>query len=59
MTGIDAVTFGEAWDTRASGELDGLPVQFISKELLLRNKREVARPKDMADVDAIEGQVPS
>ena len=59
VTGIDAVTFGEAWARRIAGELDGVPVQFIDKDLLIRNKRAVARPKDIADVDAIEGRAKS
>ena len=51
MTSISGVMFGEAWDSRAPGELDGLPVQFISKELLRRNKAAVARKQDLADLD--------
>jgi hypothetical protein len=53
VTGIDAVTFAEAWGQRIAGELDGLPVQFISRELLVKNKRAAGRPKDVADVNAL------
>ena len=45
------VQFDEAWKSRAAGELDGLPVQFISKELLKRNKAAVGRKQDLADLD--------
>ena len=51
MTSISGVTFNEAWKSRATGELDGLPVQFISKELLKRNKAAVGRKQDLADLD--------
>lgn len=51
MTSISGVTFTEAWNSRAAGELDGLPVQFISKELLRRNKAAVGRKQDLADLD--------
>jgi predicted nucleotidyltransferase len=51
MTSISDVSFEEAWKSRAGGELDGLPVQFISKELLKRNKASVGRKQDLADLD--------
>lgn len=51
MTSISGVSFEEAWDSRATGELGGLPVQFISKELLKRNKASVGRKQDLADLD--------
>jgi hypothetical protein len=56
VTGIDAVTFDEAWNQRAAGTLDGVPVQFLGKDQLLRNKRSTGRPKDLADADALEGR---
>lgn len=51
MTSISAVSFEEAWNTREYGELDGLKVPFISKELLKRNKTAVGRKQDLADLD--------
>lgn len=51
MTSISAVAFDEAWDTREYGDLDGLRVPFISKELLKRNKAAVGRKQDLADID--------
>jgi len=51
MTSISAVTFDEAWRSRVGGELDGLPVQFISKDLLKRNKAAVGHKQDLADLD--------
>jgi hypothetical protein len=51
MTSISAVSFEEAWNTREYGELDGIRVPFISKELLKRNKLAVGRAQDLADVE--------
>jgi hypothetical protein len=53
ITGIDGVTFDEAWASRIVADLEGLPVCFLSKDLLLRNKRAVDRPKDRGDVDML------
>lgn len=49
-TGITDVTFEEVWETRVPGEIGGLPVSFISKELYLRNKEATGREKDRLDV---------
>ena len=51
MTSITGVTFEEAWMTREYGELDGIRVPFISKELLKRNKMAVGRTQDLADIE--------
>ena len=51
MTSISAVEFEEAWNSREYGNLDGLQVPFISKELLKRNKAAVGRKQDLADLD--------
>jgi hypothetical protein len=51
MTSISAVDFDEAWNTREYGNLDGLQVPFISKELLKRNKAAMGRKQDLADLD--------
>ena len=56
ITGIDGVTFAEAWLDREPATLDGLPVQFISRRHLLQNKRAAARDKDLLDVKVLEAQ---
>jgi hypothetical protein len=50
LTSVTAVSFAEAWETRVEATLDGLPVWFISKDLLVRNKLATGRPQDLADV---------
>lgn len=49
LTSITGVTFEEAWETRDLGDLDGLPVCFIGKAALLRNKDSTGRNKDKID----------
>ena len=51
MTSISAVSFEEAWETREYGELDGLRLPFISRDLLKRNKAAVGRKQDLADIE--------
>jgi predicted nucleotidyltransferase len=51
MTSISGVAFEEAWSTREYGDLDGLQVPYISRELLKRNKAAVGRKQDLADLD--------
>jgi hypothetical protein len=53
ITSISGATFAEAWESRVTGELDGLPVTFVGKDILMANKAASGRPKDMADLDAL------
>jgi hypothetical protein len=52
MSSITGVTFDEAWEGRSPGELDGIPVRFIGRDALLRNKDATGRSKDK--IDALE-----
>jgi predicted nucleotidyltransferase len=54
ITGIEAVSFEEAWSSRQSVQLDGLPVAFISKELLIRNKTAAGRQQDRGDISRLK-----
>jgi len=54
LTTISGVSFEEAWGSRVPAELDGLPVTFLGRDALLKNKRASGRPKDLADVDELE-----
>ena len=53
MTSISGVPFDDAWSTRVPGTVDGLPVLFIGREALLRNKAASGRPKDHIDIEAL------
>jgi predicted nucleotidyltransferase len=50
LTSISGVAFDDAWDSRASAELDGQQVNFLGWEALIRNKNASGRDKDRADV---------
>lgn len=54
LTRLYAVSFDDAWATKVAGDIDGVPVWFIDRDSLIRNKRATGRPQDLADADFIE-----
>jgi hypothetical protein len=54
LTRLYEVSFDDAWSTRIHGTIDGVPVWFIDRDSLLRNKRATGRPQDLADAEFIE-----
>ncbi len=54
MSAISAVDWGEAWSGRVEGPLGRHSVPSLGREAFLRNKRAAGRPKDVADIDALE-----
>jgi hypothetical protein len=54
LTSITGVTTDEAFATKVSAILDGVPVFVLGKDALVRNKRAVARPQDLADLETLE-----
>lgn len=55
MTSVSGLAFGEAWKGRSEGLLFEVPVAFLGREDLIRNKRASGRPKDLRDVEALGG----
>ena len=53
LTSISGVDFEAAWPTRVQAAIDGIPVPFLGREMLLANKRAAGRSKDIADVDKL------
>ncbi len=53
MTSLTSVTFDDAWPTRSPGYLEGIPLNFIGKAALLRNKESTNRSKDRVDVEEL------
>jgi nucleotidyltransferase DUF2204 len=53
LTGISGVATDDAFRSRISTDLEGIPVFLLSRELLIQNKRAVARPQDIADLDTL------
>lgn len=54
LTGISGVTFDEAWNNRDQGKIADIAVFFISRDLLIKNKRAANRDKDQADIKLLE-----
>ncbi len=54
MSAISGVEWDEAWSDRAEGALGTHQVEFLGHDTYLRNKRAAGRPKDLADIDALE-----
>lgn len=59
LTGISGVTFEEAWGERNHGNLSGLPAFFLSRDLLIKNKRAANGDKDLGDIKLLEKTRPS
>ena len=54
MTSATGLVFGEAWAGRVTHEAAHLSIPFLGRAELLRNKRATGRPKDLADIHALE-----
>src|SRR5262245_17772291 len=53
MSAISGVEGPEVWVDRVEGPFGRHTVAFLGRETFLRNKRAAARPKDLADIDAL------
>jgi len=49
LTAISGVPFEGAWAGRCTGNIDGIPVQFIGRVELLHNKESTGGPKHLSD----------
>jgi len=54
LTSITGVTTDQALASKVSADLDGIPVFILAKDALIRNKRAVGRPQDIADLKVLE-----
>ncbi len=54
LTSIDGPSWDEVADGAVRGDYAGVPVRFISREHLVRNKQACGRPQDLADLDRLE-----
>jgi hypothetical protein len=54
LTSISGVSSDEASANKVWAKLDGIPVFVLGKDALVRNKRAVGRPQDLADIDTLE-----
>jgi hypothetical protein len=58
ITGIDGVSFDEAWPNRLVLGVEGREVPFLGRGELLRNKQAAGREKDLVDLKALLGTTP-
>ena len=56
LTGIDGVTFDEVWEQRVEVRIEKVSMHFISRELLIRNKRATGRAQDLADLESLSSE---
>ena len=56
LTSLSGLDFESAWLKKEAGDFDGIPVFYLSKEDFITNKRATGRPKDLADIEAVENQ---
>jgi hypothetical protein len=54
LTSLSGVTIDEAFGTRISAVIDGVPVFTLGRDALIQNKRAVGRPQDLADLATLE-----
>lgn len=54
LTKLYGVDFEGAWSRRVAARLDDTQVWLISREDLIRNKRETGRTQDLADAEFLE-----
>lgn len=53
LTSLEGVDFGEAWSRRVSTQYGDCEINILSKPDLIENKRRVARPQDLIDVEVL------
>ncbi|MEW5983197.1 MAG: hypothetical protein AB1806_12630 [Acidobacteriota bacterium] len=56
MSDISGVTWDEAWATRETGHCGSRVLPFIGRRQFIKNKKASGRLKDLADVEALEGE---
>jgi predicted nucleotidyltransferase len=54
ITDADGVNFSECYASKVQLDVEGVTVNFINKESLIRNKKATARTQDLADIEALE-----
>jgi hypothetical protein len=55
LTEVTGLSFDEVWQTRVQMTVGDVEVPFIGREAMIKNKNASGRMKDLADVEALEG----
>ena len=56
LTSVSGLTFEPAWQGRVEIKIEGITIPVIGRGALIANKRAAGRPKDLADIHALEDQ---
>lgn len=56
LTGVD---WNEAFEGKTEGKLGEIPVYYLGKNAFFKNKKSLGRKKDLADLEALEGNADS
>lgn len=56
ITGIDGVSFDDAWPNRKVVKVEGLEVPCLGRNELIRNKEASGRDKDLVDLKTLRTQ---
>jgi len=54
ISGISGVSFIEAFETKVKHKFGNTIANFISKEMLIKNKKATGRIKDLADLELLK-----
>jgi hypothetical protein len=54
LTSLTGLSSAEARAGRVAGSIGDAVVSFIGREALIRNKRALGRPRDLADLELLE-----
>jgi len=54
ITGLEGITFEEAWENRYETSYNNEKVYVIGREELIKIKRATGRPQDLEDVEGLE-----
>ena len=54
LTSIDGVNFEECYPNRITTEIEGLPINFISYDDLIKNKKASGRHQDLGDIENLQ-----
>jgi len=56
LTSISGVEWAQAWEGRIRVRIGGLEIPVLGRAELIANKRATGRAKDLADLNALEGE---
>ena len=55
LTALSGIDFASAWRNRTTHTVGGQDIPFLGRDELIRNKRASGRPKDLADLEVLQG----